>query len=542
MKTKIVLGLGLVLAICLAVVPAVVHSASSAPANGCFVGGLQDWVMLGNASYQIAGHGSCGAAKLHYWGGNGQVLSEPFVTLNGQLTFWEKSMANGGTLTVYVKNWYSYVVTQIYNASASADWTSHTVAVGGDGTQKLSVWFQVTGGDTVTDIAVSDISLDNGSNTPANIPQYINGDFSSNLRNWTDLYGGWSADATTGHTSPPDATTNNNPYDNRNTIGSIPFILTTGQTSWTVWSKSRNGLYGYVQALDGSGTWTQILNDATTCSDWCSNSFSLSSYLGSIVVLKFNEQGGWGNLYLDDICPAGGCLGWTNPPTPTPSPTVPLTATPIATWVGGGNFPYGPGTPIPIDWSKFPTVPPYPTFPPFATQLPYPTPLYGLGTPQPITGSVTISGTVKIDDRTPVRVKVDDSTPVAVKVDDRTPVRVMFGNGPNYTAVPWQNAGGEQRAPAAGAVLPTMISSPSQSHIEYGQGGSSANPLNFHLQQVDYYFGGVGVQPLGLSFNLLIHYYYPDAFSLAGIDILPGIYGLAAVYVLVTIIRQLQAR
>jgi hypothetical protein len=108
--------------------------------------------------------------------------------------------------------------------------------------------------------------------------------------------------------------------------------------------------------------------------------------------------------------------------------------------------------------------------------------------------------------------------------------------------VPWQNAGGEQRAPAPGAVLPTMITSPSQSSIQYGQAGSSANPLNFHLQQVDYYFGGVGVQPLGLSFNLLIHYYYPDAFSLAGIDILPGLYGLAAVYVLVVIIRQLQAR
>jgi len=49
--------------------------------------------------------------------------------------------------------------------------------------------------------------------------------------------------------------------------------------------------------------------------------------------------------------------------------------------------------------------------------------------------------------------------------------------------------------------------------------------------------------PLGAGcITLTIHYLYPDQFNLMGIDILPGLYSLAAAFYLVFLLRQLQAR
>ena len=255
-----------------------------------------------------------------------------------------------------VKNWQTNTLTPVYQAGGSADWTSHTVAVGGDGTSKLSVLFQASAGDTTTAIWVSDISLNTGSTPGLNTGAYINGDFSQNLRNWHPFYGGWGVDGTVGHTAVPAAYTDNNPYDNRNRMISIPFIVTSGQTSWTIWSKSRSALYVDVQVLDGTGTWTSVLANAESCSDWCVRSFSLTNQLSQPVVLQVWPQGGWGALYIDDVCPAVGGLGWADPPTPTPGATATQ---------GGGGGPYPT-----IDWSQFPTQAPYPTFPPFPTQAP----------------------------------------------------------------------------------------------------------------------------------------------------------------------------
>ena len=261
---------------------------------------------------------------------------------------------------------------------------------------------------------------------------------------------------------------------------------------------------------------------------------TLSSYgtRDLMFVIRVGSQGTT-DIYIDDVCPvAWGCENYLG----TPTPTVANTATPTV-----GGYPYGYGTPLPIDWGGFPTQVPFPTFPPFPSQVPfptfppYPTPLYGLGTPQPITGSVTISGVVKIDDR----------TPVAVKIDDRTPVRVSIAPDPNYTPGNPGAWGGSvsSSAPKPGLGIPTLISSPNQSAIQYGQGGSATNPINFMIEQVDWVtpclnFAVVGAQCITLT----VHYLYPSQFNLMGIDLLPGLYGLAAAFYLVFLLRQLQAR
>ena len=72
--------------------------------------------------------------------------------------------------------------------------------------------------------------------------------------------------------------------------------------------------------------------------------------------------------------------------------------------------------------------------------------------------------------------------------------------------------------------------------------GSATNPVDFAIDQVDLSFGIRGIPGITDGFNVVIHYIWPTAFSFAGIDLLPGLQALAAVFVLVTIVRQLQER
>lgn len=493
-------------------------SADTVPVGGCLSGSVSGWYFTagGNETYSANGHGTCGAMGNAYGGWH---ISQPVVLtgVSSTLTVWGKTANSGTSLSAYARSWDSGVRSQVGGSVvlSTTTWISYTW----DYTSYVgnySIELYCSNG-----CQVSDISLSGANNTTFNA--YGLNNSAAPQQYWTKADGSsvtWSA--AVGH----------------NALGSYYqccsgyyFLrpLTLGSyTQWGAWAYYGGSANFVFTVWDFyTGAETTIYNGTYGMSGWTYFPIDLSAYGNHVIMFKVGTTSP-SNLYIDDICPTAGCVYSTPTATSTGAPTSPGYAT--------------------IDWSQFPTPPPYPTFPPFPTQMPYPTQapyptaIYGPGTAIPISGSVSITGVVKIDDRTPVGVKIDDSTPVAVKVDDRTPVRVMFGNGPNYTPVAWNDVGVQQGAPAPGAVLPTLVTSPAQSHIEYGQGGSSANPLNFSMGQADLHLPHLSFPIFNVAFDTVIHYYYPTALSLAGIDMLPAIYGLAAVYVLVTIIRNLQQR
>lgn len=517
-----------ILFVILVLFPGIALSQGSVPTNGAF-STANAWATDGsygqNVNYDaVEGHDSPGSV----WMKDRKCFySSMFVPSSGStLSYWAKSQSGrsgSDWLRVYVINYDTSVVTLLQTVAPPSSWTQYSSTLSGYLSNTISL--KVCGGfdDSAYWVGIDDVSVSSASNVTGH-EAWLNGAFVGGSWGWgLPLYfEGYNGVATygsnVGRSGSGGIELTYQSMDGR-AYGRQFSVLSS---SWSVWRRSRsdsnNNYAVYLLVYDGSTGLTNVAGDSVYRSDWTQISFSLSQYAGRTVSFAVHAD----NSYSDDLCPSSGCLSGT--PTPTPSPT--------STTSG---FPYGYGTPVPIDWSQFPTQVPFPTFPPFPTQVPFPTSLYGLGTPQPITGSVTISGTVKID----------DSTPVAVKIDDRTPVRVSIGPDPNYTPqVPGNWSGNvSSSAPKPGAGIPTLITSPSQSTIQYGQSGPSTNPINFNIAQVDWVTPCLNFAVLGAPcITLTIHYLYPDQFNLAGIDLLPGLYSLAAAFFLVFLLRQLQAR
>lgn len=481
--------------------------------NGDFSSGLSHWYKggYGAIGYVTAseGHNALGAYVPSY----SVLYSVPFRG-SSSYSLWMKKTACAST-SAGVYNWsLSSWVLQVFEANCDVwGWRQYTVDLSSfSPSHWLSVYIFYENGSGVfyDDVFVSGGEL-------YYLTEYINGRF-DDLSYWMmrDYCGPFLVDSGVGN--PPPSVRGEKTC--HNTLISMPLYITS--QSWTVDLRCENPRNDVALYVSYSGVWSLVTN--LSCgSTWTRNDVSLSDHIGRYASIVISYGGNGGYVWIDNVCPSSGCMfGF---PTPTPS-------------VATSTLPSYPT----IDWSRFPTFPPYPTFPPFPTQVPYPTPVYGVGTPLPITGSVSITGLVRIDDVTPVRVKIDDSTPIAVKVDDRTPVRVSFGDAPNFTPVHWQSAGVSSNPPSSGSVLPTLVTDPAQSHIQYGQGGSAINPVNLQFGQADLSLVLPAIPGVTDSFGVLIHYVYPLAFVIANIDILPGLYGLAAVYVVVFIIRQLQEK
>ncbi len=486
----------------------------TAPANGCLQGSASDWLLYAG-TWDVGGYGACGAIKYYVWQSDPRgVVSRPFVVNSGStLTFWAKMVSWGG-FDIKLINWEDGAEISLGNLAPGANYAQSSFNVSGAG-QKKSIHIVATGGDTTTTGYFSDFQVSNASVPSANLPGYINGAFNVARADWFVLKGGASSDDI-GHSAPPSRRLGiANDYT---AFLSIPFIVSSSSDlNWSAWFSGTGTIQFWVNNLQNN-TWSGVFDQSVNCPAWCEKTWSLSSGLLSNPLIYNVYASPGANVWIDDVCPASGCLGDVNPPTPTPTAT------------GGGG-----GSSYPtLDWSGFPTYPPFPTFPAFPTQVPFPTSIYGPGTAIPITGSVSITGMVKIDDRTPVRVKIDDSTPVAVRI----------GPDPNYTPQNPQTwaAGVSQSAPPGGSGIPTLITSPSQSQIQYGQAGAAVNPINFAVEQIDLSTPDIPMSVLGVSIRLVIHYIYPTAFSIAGIDILPGLYALGAVFILVFLFRQLQEK
>jgi hypothetical protein len=473
--------------------------------NGSFHTGLEGWLNNGQWSWANSGYdansGSARTTDYMAW-----IISDAFTAgANSSLTWAEKTDSGACTMRVWLLNYNTNSRINYGDFAVTSTWQQFTYDLSNYAGKTLSVMFelQTWGCSTNLDaVSVSNIAA------PAVL---YSGDFPSSPYGWVEWGGNGTFSTQFGHNAVGSIDAPG--YGGGNYL-CVPFTLR--QSAWQVYYYN-NGQFR-LDILDmTAGTRTTLRNTYQGQNGvWSLDSFALNPYLHHKVrFFGFFEGTGAGSLFVDELCPTEGCDKWTYTPTPT------------ATSAGG--FPYSYGTPVPIDWSQFPTQVPFPTFPPYPTQIPFPTPIYGPGTPQPITGTV----------------KIDDTTPVAVKIDDRTPVRVSIGPDPNYTPqVPGNWSGSvSSSAPKPGMGIPTLISSPAQSTIEYGQAGSATNPINFHIAQEDWVTPCLNFNPFGIPcLTMTIHYLYPDQFNLVGIDILPGLYSLAAAFFLVFLLRQLQAR
>jgi hypothetical protein len=481
------------------------------PTNGDFLIDLSGWGWSSGVSWGSDGYGSAGRARVNYQ----EFLFMYPVTLYGgsHLTFWARN-ANAGqgiVITVYDFALVASSVTQAcFFSNVPSSWTSYDCDLSSYSNHSIAVLFETGNGMDISAVRVS-----NAANTAAVGAAYINGRFDSSAYRWAygGTSGGWSS-------------TVGNPagsfYVPNGRFASGLFVIPCSTMTLDYRNSYSNPLYIWLVRYDGS-VWQNIVNVQTVGDNVFHQivTTDLTPYCGGVGLLW--SQYGNSSLYIDNVCPASGCLG-ADPPTPTPSPT--LTSTPA-----GYGTPYGYGTPVPvvatIDWSAFPTYPPFPTFPAF------PTSLYGLNTPVPVTGSVSITGAVKIDDSTPVRVKVDDSTPV----------RVTFGDYA-YTPVHYQNIPiARSTLPSGSGGIPTLISHPSQSSIQYGQtGGSSDNPVRLDLASEQWSFTLPGIPSISDPLTVVMDYYYPAAFVVAGLDMLPALYSLGGVFVIVFVIQRIKNR
>jgi hypothetical protein len=489
------------------------------PRNGDFLTNLHDWAAEGTLSWDPDGRGG-GAAKI--CGINTYALSSPVV------------VGSGAVFSFYTKG-ASYQKFRIfdYGTSLATAWQSIETV------EAETLWSYDIGAYAGATIAVqfwandgygrcakfSDVTFTNSANAPTLDARYLNGAFQGGLSKWMNLDGPNSIwDPTVGHTA--NGSWKANGYGPRELLSRRVRISENSLSLWNKGSSPNFGVAFSIVPLDGTigRQWIQSWPHTVVCCDWNQEVYDVSAYVGMDVTLWIWQDG---YSWVDDVCPGSGCITGDQP-----------TATPGATATGGGG-----GGPYPtIDWREFPTYPPFPTFPNFPTQMPFPTAVYGPGTAVPITGSVSITGMVKIDDSTPVRVKVDDSTPVRVKVDDSTPVRVQIGPDPKYTPVRWENVPIERKVPTGGPVMPTLITSPSQSSIEYGQGGSATNPINMQFGMEDWVWTLPGIPGITGEYTIIMDYYYPTVFVVAGIDLLPGLHGLAAAFVVVFIIQRIKKR
>jgi len=513
----------------LMLIPSRARAFDSGVLNGCFTTNLSGWGRWSNDTWwSAAGHGTCGAAQLR--GYDSGIFSNAFIpTGTASVTFW----AHSGGVSPFrwrIHNWSSNQITDSADQATTTNYEQWTVDLSAYSGSLISVGMYRVGGST--DILISDVVVTNATSSSGVLWKYGNGRFLTDASGW--VFGSparSSYDGTTGHT----------------VAGSIKHAApgwgeqyhlqrnyVVDDNTLSVWYYAASGVDKrvriYVMPMDGSSTFVGVLDTGWVAPTvWTQATANVTSWNGKEVFWLVTLENSDTDFWFDEFCPLPGCVDYPTP-TPTMTPTSAITAT--ATPGGGGG-----STP---DWTGFPTQIPYPTFPP------YPTAIYGQGTPQPITGSVTISGTVKIDDSTPVRVKIDDSTPVVitgtVKIDDRTPVRVALGPDPNYTAVPYTNYSGGVGIGGPSSPLPTVIMSPGQSTISLGQAGSSENPFQFTLGQQDIDAPQVNIGVLGINYILRVHYIWPTALVMAGIDMLPGLSGLAGAFVLTMILRQLQAR
>lgn len=407
--------------------------ADTVPQNGDFSGGLVDsWactVYSDQCGYD-GGVGHTANGSLIVKNGGSIAWSLPFMpSSDSTLDFWIKPQGTG-TWHYHIADWSASVYQDFTCDVTNGTWNECNTSLAGFDGHRVSIAIQ-SGAGTYSwydDFVVTDALL-----LDANSYQYVNGNFYATWSQWVSVCGD-VYDGDVGHTDVGSLANGND------CIYSAPFVP---EGSWNMWCKRATGdtdRYCEMYAID-------FFNDVSEYSvggvgsltdSWVNQEVSLLTVSDHPIIVHLHTNG----AYLDDFCNDDfGCSLGT--PTPTVAPTETSTAMDTSTSVVTPTDCVGcTSTPI-----VFPTqIPPL-------TQIPYPTPLYGVGTPQPISGGgstglcpnsdpcivlnpagtpifITTNGTPQLitTDGTPLPIEGGNKTPVVVVVATPTLVAVDYNS------------------------------------------------------------------------------------------------------------------
>ncbi len=526
----VVVGIVLVLGILYVLSASSVWAQGAVPLNGDFSSGMTGWVNLdgGCTLYTTSSQYHSGSPSLGgaYSGTclltDGVVISSPVsVGVSAQLSFWVLH-SGCGRYRVGIYNWTERIWRQAdyRDDCTNVGWTGKYFDLSADAGSWVSV-VVVANGSTAE--WFDDFSISNSSQVYPG--QWHNGEFSVQSgaaywiirgavngggQGWTNFCGG-SGNSVSGFVEGVGNPEGSLCVPGGNEVGvaqasiaSMPFQLSSDWWNWNYKCASGNVngvLYAYSTGIG------MPLGGSLVCDgSWKSMQVNIPGWSGRWVSIGYYQNNGLSiGTYLDNLCPQAGCVGGT--PTATPVPT---------------NTPFNAGTPVPIGvptefWSSYPTMVAFP---------------YGVGTDVPVYF------------RTPQPVYL--TTPVVFPTeiygkDTPAPVLVQKSPTPTFTPIaPPANPGG-----SVVQVYPTMISRPNEGpgiHLTPETNYNLESPFSLNVRQwaADVAFAG-GMIP---GLNMTIHYRidYIDTFRFAGIDLMPYLQGLGAVFFFVFVVRQIQSK
>lgn len=514
-------------------VPFVVSAQSSVPNNGTFSGSLSGWWSLSGSTSSgiwLSSDGVGGNGSFQNTGDSIDLVSSPFVPSGSSAVSWYfKHPSGGGCYRVGVLDWEGVALTWLMSeyCSLASTWTDAGVSLASYSGKVVSLVFHSRDGDWRFD----SVYVSSASNADVGLPKNSTLSVDSHFWYGTSANGnGWLVSG-------------GNPggrYYSQNNGGSARTFVYPfrGGGSWTFDVYGDNPLSDsmtptvavYVFDLSAPSDLThQTLAGAYNYPlSWTTRSLDLSAYAGKNVAVYFDHSyhSGSARIYFDNFLCVSGCYSVN-----TPTPTV-------------GGFPYGVGTPLPVDWSQFPTQAPYPTFPPF------PTAVYGPGTPVPVI-QVTPFPT-QLPHATPI---YDRDTPIpilwptATRTATFVPVPTVSSGvvADPLAQVDFRNANIQYVDP-----LPVRGGSGSSGFCDGSEafgpclGPTSSDVVDVHFARKTYDytiyniwgFDRLGLPNMGVRFHIL----YPDRLVYAGINLLAPIYGLAGMFFLVFVLRTLQKR
>lgn len=516
MRLLALLVVGLV---AVSLVPGSVY-AVSVPINGCFTTNFNGWGRFSSDTWwSAAGHGTCGAAQLR--GFDEGIISNAFVPASGSsLTFWAMS---GGTnpFRIRIYNFDTNLISESADQATTTSYAQWTVDMSPYAGGNIAVGFMRVGGST--DIFISDVNVTNASNQSGQQFRYFNGRFIGSAAGWVFQDSSkLSFDGTAGHAAPGSLSKT---FGYWGSFYSLSRNVVVDDNTVSVWVYQASGADKRVRIdvmpMDGSAARTGIFDSGWIAPvGWTQKTADVTAYNGKEVFWFVGLENADTTFSADDFCPLSGCID-----APTPTPTTLATATAGPTLPPGG-FPYGAGTPLPIDWSNFPTPVPYPTFPGF------PTPIYGAGTPMPVI--INGGSPIPVYLVTPFPTQIPYPTRLATwtPIPTHTPIPTLPNTGSvptvvqvamPYATLSFENPGAKPNLVFGGSdTTPPVVFE--LSHLVMG-------PLSLNLSSVNL-----------PNITVTINYYYISSFSYLGIPLLTGFSGVGAVWLFVWIVKRVRTR
>lgn len=327
------------------------YAQSPAILNGCFSGGYAHWQFYysgwaGNA-WDTNGVNGCGRVKVY-----GVLVSSPFLSDGGDVTFSVMSDTGGCCGTVYVRvvNYDTGVASSVASfPSLGGVWQAQSISMSAFSGSHVALMFTSTSG-AISNVVASGSHLLEGLS-----PSEWNGTFTAQVApSWVIDTGFFAYSAVVGHTAVGSMILPSG-VASYHSFFLAPVVSDGSDISFWYKGAGVGGDVKYFAFVNVTHpTFVQIA--LPYCDDWCEYIFSLAGTQSDVVAVNISAAttGSQPAFFADDFCVGSVCSTSGNgggfvPPTSTPAPT--------ATSSGGGyptQIPYPTpvcgqeGTPCPV--------------------------------------------------------------------------------------------------------------------------------------------------------------------------------------------------